>query len=221
MPDLRVLIVDGHRVVRQGLELFLSGEADLAIVGQAGNGLEALAALDERPADVVLMDLLMPEMGGVDAIREIRARHPDVEAIALTSVLEDRLVHRAIEAGASGYLLKDTGASELAEAIRAVARGEVRLHPEAARRLAREVRTPDMRETLTPREVQTLRLLADGASNKGIARELDISELTVKVHVSNLLSKLGLKSRLQAAIFAHREGLVDWSGPTLHEPPLA
>ena len=221
MANLRVLIVDDHRVVRQGLELFLSGEADLEIVGQAGNGIEALEALETHSADVVLMDLLMPRMGGIEAIREIRARHPDVEIIALTSVLEDRLVHQAIEAGASGYLLKDTGASELADAIRAISRGEVRLHPEAARRLAREVRTPDMRETLTPREVQTLRLMADGESNKGIARELDISELTVKVHVSNLLSKLGLRSRLQAAIFAHREGLVDWTGPTLHEPPVA
>lgn len=221
MPKLRVLIVDDHRVVRQGLELFLGGEPDLVIVGQAGNGLEALEALEATPVDVVLMDLLMPEMGGVEATAEIRSRHPDVEVIALTSVLEDRLVHRAIEAGASGYLLKDTGARELAEAIRAVWRGEVRLHPEAAKRLVREVRTPAMRETLTPREVETLRLLAHGASNKEVARELDISELTVKVHVSNLLSKLGLKSRLQAAVFAHREGFVDWTGPVLHEPSLA
>lgn len=221
MSKLRVMIVDDHKVVRQGLELFLSGEPDIEIAGHAGNGREALDLLPETTVDVVLMDLLMPEMGGIDAIREIRSTHPDVEMIALTSVLEDRLVHQAIEAGASGYLLKDTGASELAEAIRAVARGEVRLHPEAARRLAREVRTPDMRETLTPREVDTLRLLAAGQSNKGIAREFDISELTVKVHVSNLLSKLGLKSRLQAAIFAHREGLVDWTGPTLHDAPLA
>lgn len=221
MDNLRVLIVDDHRVVRQGLQLFLSGESDLDLVGEAGNGIEALDALATRPADVVLMDLLMPEMGGIEAIREIRERHPDTEIIALTSVLEDRLVHQAIEAGASGYLLKDTGARELADAIRAVVRGEVRLHPEAAKRLAREVRTPDMRDTLTPREVQILRLLAAGESNKGIAREFDISELTVKVHVSNLLSKLGLKSRLQAAIFAHREGLVDWTGPALHEPPVA
>lgn len=210
---IRVLIVDDHRVVRQGLELFLGGEADLEIVGQASNGLEALEALGTTPVDVVLMDLLMPEMGGVEATIEIRAKHPDVEVIALTSVLEDRLVHRAIEAGASGYLLKDTDALELADAIRAVSRGEVRLHPEAAKRLVREVRTPDMRENLTPREVETLRLLAHGASNKEVARELDISELTVKVHVSNLLSKLGLKSRLQAAVFAYREGLVDWTGP--------
>ena len=217
MANLRVLIVDDHRVVRQGLELFLAAEPDLELVGGAGNGREALEALARTPADVVLMDLLMPVMGGIEAIPRIRERHPEVEVIALTSVLEDRLVHQAIEAGASGYLLKDTGARELAEAIRAVARGEVRLHPEAARRLATEVRTPDMRESLTPREVQTLRLLANGASNKEIARELDISDLTVKVHVSHLLSKLDLKSRLQAAIFAHREGLVDWSGPTLHD----
>lgn len=221
MANLRVLIVDDHRVVRQGLELFLSGEHDLDIVGRAGNGIEALEALEANPADVVLMDLLMPRMSGIESIREIRARRIDVEIIALTSVLEDRLVHQAIEAGASGYLLKDTSASELCDAIRAVARGEVRLHPEAAKRLAREVRTPDMRETLTPREVQTLRLLADGESNKGIAREFDISELTVKAHVSNLLSKLGIRSRLQAAIFAHREGLVDWTGSSGHEPPVA
>lgn len=220
MPKLRILIVDDHQVVRQGLELFLSGEADLEIVGEAGNGIEALEALAARPVDVVLMDLLMPEMDGIEATREVRRLYPDVEIVALTSVLEDRLVHQAIEAGASGYMLKDTGASDLAECIRAVARGEVRLHPEAARRLATEVRTPEMREALTPREVQTLRLIAHGASNKQIARELDISELTVKVHVSNLLSKADLKSRLQAAIFAHREGLVDWAGPVLHEPPV-
>ena len=219
-PRLRVLIVDDHQVVRQGLRLFLSDETDLEIVGEAGNGIEALQILAERPVNVVLMDLLMPAMDGVTATREVRRLFPDVDVIALTSVLEDRLIHRAIEAGASGYLLKDTGASELAECIRAVACGEVRLHPEAAKRLATEVRTPEMREALTPREVQTLRLIAQGASNKQIAKDLDISELTVKVHVSNLLSKVDLKSRLQAAIFAHREGLVDWTGPVLNEPPV-
>lgn len=220
MPRLRILIVDDHQVVRQGLEMFLSCEADMEIVGEAGNGIEALEVLASRPVDVVLMDLLMPEMDGITATREIRRLYPDVEVMALTSVLEDGLVHRAIEAGANGYMLKDTGARELAESIRAVAQGEIRLHPEAAKRLAHEVRTPSMREALTPREVQTLRLIAQGASNKQIAKELDISDLTVKVHVSNLLSKIDLKSRLQAAIFAHREGLVDWTGPVLREPPV-
>lgn len=220
MPQLRVLIVDDHRVVRQGLRLFLSTESDIEIVGEAGNGVEALEALAATPTDVVLMDLLMPEMNGIQATLEVRARYPDVDVIALTSVLEDRLVHQAIEAGASGYLLKDTGASELADCIRAVVRGEVRLHPEAARRLATELRTPAMRESLTPREIDTLRLIANGSTNKEIARALDITEHTVKVHVSNLLSKANLKSRLQAAIFAHREGLVDWTGPVLHAPRL-
>jgi DNA-binding NarL/FixJ family response regulator len=147
-------------------------------------------------------------LDGVQATREIKARYPEVEVVALTSALEDQLVAEAIHAGASGYLLKDTNPEELVEAIYAASRGEVRLHPEAARRLAQEVRTAGMREALTPRETEILRLVAHGLSNKRIAKQLNLSELTVKTHVSNLLSKLGLASRTQAALFAIREGLV-------------
>ena len=205
---VRLLIVDDHGVVRVGLKMFLALDAGLEVVGEAENGREAVAAVERLKPDVVLMDLLMPVMDGVSAIREIKRRFPDVECIALTSVLEDELVVGAVQAGAMGYLLKDTQADALVEAIYAAARGEVRLHPEAARRLVREVRTPDMRESLTPRETEILRFIARGYSNKGIARDLDLSERTVKTHVSNLLSKLGLSSRTQAALFCLREGLV-------------
>jgi DNA-binding NarL/FixJ family response regulator len=205
---LGVLLVDDHAVVRQGLRMFLATDAGLYVVGEAQNGQEALEKVAELQPDVVLMDLLMPVMDGVRATREIRARFPEVEVIALTSVLEDQWVAEAIHAGATGYLLKDTQPEELIEAIYAAGRGEVRLHPEAARRLAQEVRTAEMREALTPRETEILRLIAQGLSNKRIAQQLNLSELTVKTHVSNLLSKLGLSSRTQAALFAIREGLI-------------
>lgn len=204
---IRVLLVDDHTVVRQGLRMVMSLEDDLEVVGEAANGREAVEAAARDAPDVVLMDLLMPVMNGVEAIRTIKAEHPEVEAVALTSVLEDRLVIDAVEAGAAGYLLKETGPDALFEAIRAAARGEVRLDPRAQKRLVREVRTPEMRESLTPRETDTLRLIAKGLANKEIAHELGVSEVTVKTHVSNVLSKLGLQSRTQAALFALKEGL--------------
>ena len=204
---IRVLLVDDHTVVRQGLRMVMSLEDDLEVVGEAANGREAVEAVAHDAPDVVLMDLLMPVMNGVEAIRTIKAAHPEIEAVALTSVLEDRLVIDAVEAGAAGYLLKETGPDALFEAIRAAARGEVRLDPRAQKRLVREVRTPEMRESLTPRETDTLRLIAKGLANKDIAHELGVSEVTVKTHVSNVLSKLGLQSRTQAALFALKEGL--------------
>lgn len=207
-PRIRLLLVDDHTVVRQGLSMVLSLEPDLDIVGEAGNGKEALEQARRLEPHVVLMDLLMPVMDGVSAIRALKQQQPEVEVVALTSVLEDRLVIDAVEAGAAGYLLKETGPEELTEAIRAAARGEVRLHPKAQKRLVREVRTPEMRESLTERETQTLRLVARGLSNKDIAAELDVSEVTVKTHVSSILSKLNLSSRTQAALFALKEGLV-------------
>ena len=205
---IRVLLVDDHLVVRQGLKMVLGLEEDLVIVGEASNGEEAVSAARELTPQVVLMDLLMPVMNGVDAIRTIKANQPEIEIVALTSVLEDRLVIDAVEAGAMGYLLNETGPDTLFEAIRAASRGEVRLDPRARKRLLREVRTPEMRESLTARETDTLRLLARGLANREIATELGVSEMTVKTHVSSILSKLDLKSRTQAALFALREGLV-------------
>lgn len=200
--------MDDHAVVRQGLRMFLATDEGLHVVGETENGQEALEKVALLHPDVVLMDLLMPVMDGVRATRQIKTRFPEVEVIALTSVLEDQMVVEAMHAGATGYLLKDTHPEELVEAIHAAGRGEVRLHPEAARRLAREVRTAEMREALTPRETEILRLVGRGLSNKLIARQLNLSELTVKTHVSNLLSKLELSSRTQAALFAIKEGLI-------------
>jgi DNA-binding NarL/FixJ family response regulator len=204
---IRVLLVDDHTVVRQGLRMVMSLEDDLEVVGEAADGREAVEAAGTLAPDVVLMDLLMPVMNGVEAIRAIKRDHPEIEAVALTSVLEDRMVIDAVEAGAAGYLLKETGPETLFEAIRAAHRGEVRLDPRAQKRLLREVRTPTMRESLTPRETDTLRLVAKGLANKEIAAQLGVSEVTVKTHVSSILSKLDLKSRTQAALFALKEGL--------------
>jgi DNA-binding NarL/FixJ family response regulator len=193
------------------MKLYLQYDPNIEIVGEASNGREGVDQVERLHPDVVIMDLLMPVMDGISAIREIKTRFPDVEVLALTSVLEDRKVIDAMQAGAMGYLLKDTDATALTEAIHATARGEVRLHPEAARRLVREVQSPsahELGEPLTPREQETLRLLAQGASNKGIARELGVEERTAKAHVSNLMAKLGVKSRTQAALYAMREGLV-------------
>lgn len=210
-PDapIRVLLVDDHTVVRRGLRLAFDLEPDLHVVGEAANGEEALRRVAELTPDVVVMDLLMPVMNGVDATRAIRRAHPNVEVVALTSVLEDRLVIDVVEAGAAGYLLKETRPDELFEAVRAAARGEVRLDPRAQQRLVREVRGGDSPSALTERELDVLRLLAAGATNKGIAQRLDIAEATVKSHVSSLLAKLDLKSRTQAALYAMREGLVE------------
>jgi two-component system, NarL family, response regulator LiaR len=209
---IRVLLVDDHTVVRRGLRLVFELEDDLEVVGEAADGREALAQVATLRPDVVVMDLLMPGMNGVEATRAIRATFPDVEVVALTSVLEDRMVVDAVEAGASGYLLKETRPDELFEAVRAAARGEVRLDPRAQQRLMRELRRPaapaDARAALTERESEVLQLLARGATNKSIAQALGVGEATVKSHVSSLLAKLGLKSRTQAALHALREGWV-------------
>ena len=205
---IRLLLVDDHTVVRQGLKMVLSLEPDLDVVGEAGNGQEAVAQVAKLNPQVVLMDLLMPVMDGVSAIRAIKKSDPEIEVVALTSVLEDRLVIDAVEAGAAGYLLKESGPAELVEAIRAAAKGEVRLHPKAQQRLIKEVRTPEMRESLTERETETLRFVAKGHANKEIAELMGVSEVTIKTHVSSVLSKLNLSSRTQAALFALKEGLV-------------
>jgi NarL family two-component system response regulator LiaR len=204
----RVLITDDHGVVRQGLRMFLSLDPDFEVVGEASNGEEALAMARDLGPDVVLMDLLMPVMDGIAATEKIRAELPDVEVIALTSVLEDASVTGAVRAGAIGYLLKDTDSEELSRAIKAAAEGRVHLAPEAAARLMREVRAPDSPEALTDRETEVLRFLARGKANKQIASSLYVSEKTVKAHVSSILMKLGVQSRTQAALYAVRTGLV-------------
>jgi NarL family two-component system response regulator LiaR len=202
------LIADDHGVVRQGLRMFLSLDPELEVVGEAANGEEALRMARELNPDVVLMDLLMPVMNGIEATRAIRAELPDVEVVALTSVLEDASVSGAVRAGAIGYLLKDTEANELSRAIKAAAEGRVQLAPEAAARLMNEVRAPESPEALTEREIEVLKLVARGKANKQISSALFIGEKTVKTHVSSILTKLGVQSRTQAALYAVRTGLV-------------
>ena len=206
---IRILIADDHSVVRQGLRMFLALDPDLEVVGEADDGRRAVQLAVRLRPDVVLMDLLMPQMDGVAATAAIRQEVPETEVIALTSVLEDEQVIGAVRAGAIGYLLKNTGSDELCRAIKAAAAGQVQLAPEAARRLMREVRTPDQPTVaLSERETEVLRLLAIGKANKEIARDLSIGEQTVKTHVSSILGKLGVQSRTQAALYAQRTGLV-------------
>lgn len=205
---IRILLVDDYAVVRQGLKMFLSLDPDLEVVGEAENGEDAIRLTRELNPDVILMDLLMPIMDGIAATARIRLDFPDTEIIALTSVLEDEAVMKAMRAGAIGYLLKDTRAEELRHAIKAAAAGQVQLSPQAAARLMREVQAPDSPEKLTEREIDVLRLLASGRANKEIALELSIGEKTVKTHVSSILRKLNVPSRTQAALYAVRIGLV-------------
>lgn len=205
---VRVLIADDHGVVRQGLRMFLSLDPELAVVGEAENGEAALLMARELKPDVVLMDLLMPVMDGVEATKAIRNELPDVEVVALTSVLEDTVVTAAVRAGAIGYLLKDSEPEELHRAINGAADGQVQLAPAAAERLIREVRAPESPEALTERETEVLKLLARGRANKQIASTLFLEEKTVKGYVSNILRKLGVQSRTQAALQAVRTGLV-------------
>ena len=212
---IRVLVADDHRVVRQGLRTFLATTGDIRVVGEASDGSETLTrlhALGDRgeAPDVVLMDLLMSPMDGIEATRQIRARYPQVQVVALTSFVEEEKAHAALDAGASGFLLKDADADEVAAAIRAAHRGEVHLDPAIAGRLVQALRTPSTPRPgpeLTWREHQVLQLVAVGKANKDIAAELNISERTARTHVSSILTKLRLTSRTQAALWAVREGL--------------
>jgi len=206
--SIRIVVADDHSMVRLGLQMFLALDPEFEIVGEASNGTEAVELTRQLYPDVVLMDLLMPEMDGVTATGLIRRELPDTEVIALTSVLEDQLVLDAIHAGAIGYLLKDTEASELCRAIKAAVAGQVQLAPQVAARLISEGPVPTDPKPLTERETEVLHLLAQGQSNKEIARSLDITDKTVKVHVGSILRKLGLQSRTQAALHAMRIGLV-------------
>jgi DNA-binding NarL/FixJ family response regulator len=216
---IRVLLVDDHAVVRRGLVAFLDSEPDLTVVGEAEGGAQALDLLTRlasgglRP-HVVLMDLAMEPLDGIETTREIRSRYSDVEVVALTSFGEAERVRAALEAGASGYLLKDSDADEVSAAIRAAHRGELPLDPAIAGGLTSSLRakSPGGRDAeLTTRELDVLRLLGAGKSNRQIADELVISERTARTHVSNILAKLDLTSRTQAALWAVREGLVEVS----------
>jgi DNA-binding NarL/FixJ family response regulator len=205
---IHIVIADDHSVVRRGLRMFLAMDPELVVIGEAADGEEAVQIARELLPDIVLMDLLMPVMDGITATAIIRKELPDTEVLALTSVLEDASVVGAVRAGAIGYLLKDTDADALCRAIKAAAAGQVQLTPQAAARLMQAVSAPESPEELTERETEVLRLLAQGQANKEIARSLTISEKTVKVHVSNILSKLGVQSRTQATLYAIRVGLV-------------
>jgi len=205
---VRVLIADDHEIVRQGLRAFLELDPALDVVGDATNGRQAVRLAHRLRPDVVLMDLSMPELDGIAATQDIRRELPDTKVLVLTSVLEEASVRGAVRAGAIGYLLKDTRAPELRQAIKAAAAGQVQLSPAAAARLMREVTAPERLDALTEREVKVLRLLARGSANKQIARDLGIAEKTVKTHVSSILGKLGVQSRTQAALYAGRIGLV-------------
>jgi two-component system, NarL family, response regulator LiaR len=205
---IRIVIADDHSVVRRGLRMFLAMDPELVVVGEAADGEEAVHLARLLLPDIVLMDLLMPGMDGITATAMIRSELPDTEVLALTSVLEDASVVGAVRAGAIGYLLKDTDAEALCRAIKAAAAGQVQLTPQAAARLMQVVSSPESPEELTERETEVLRLMAQGQANKEIARSLTISEKTVKVHVSNILSKLGVQSRTQATLYAIRTGLV-------------
>ena len=205
---IRILLVDDHTVVRKGLRTFLKYDPELEVVGEAADGSEALTKARELTPDVVLMDLLMPVMDGIAATAAIRRELPETEVLALTSVLEDASVVGAVRAGAIGYLLKDTQADALCQAIKAAAAGQVQLTPRVAARLMQAISAPESPEALTERETDVLRLLAQGHSNKQIAHNLNNTEKTIKTHVSRILSKLRVQSRTQATLYAIRTGLV-------------
>jgi DNA-binding NarL/FixJ family response regulator len=209
---IRIMLVDDHEVVRRGLRGFLELQPDIEVVGEAPDGLEAVRLAGELAPDVILMDLLMPKMDGLAAIAAIKHAAPMIEIIAVTSFIEEEKVTSALEAGASGYLLKDADAEEVAAAIRAAHAGEVHLDAAVARLLAQRLGSrggEGPAEPLTPREREVLAQLGHGASNKEIAHKLDITERTARTHVSNILGKLGLTSRTQAALWAVEHKLVD------------
>jgi two-component system, NarL family, response regulator LiaR len=212
---IRILIVDDHAIVRKGLRALLVTEPGLEVVAEAENGQQAIAEARRLCPDVVLMDLVMPGIDGLEATRRITAEQPGVRILVLTSFAADDKVFPALKAGALGYLLKDSGPEELVQAIQQVHRGESSLHPSIARRLLQELAQPSRRdpvvEALTEREIDVLRLVAGGQSNRQIADGLCISEATVRTHVSSILSKLNVCSRTQAALYALREGLASLS----------
>ena len=210
---ITVIIVDDHKVVRQGVRAFMDTQPDISVVGEAGMGEEAVALAAEHAPDVVIVDLVMPGMDGVEVTRQVKQASPRTQVIVLTSYHQDEHIFPAIRAGALSYLLKDVGPAELAEAVRKAADGEAVLHPRVAARVVQELHgarqdIPNPFTELSDREFEVLRLIADGLNNAEIAEELVISEKTVKSHVSNILNKLHLADRTQAAVYAWREGVV-------------
>jgi len=208
-PKIRVLVADDHAIVRKGICALLATEPTIEVVGEAQDGREAMFKASKIQPDVILMDLVMPGMDGLEATRRIRACCPDTRILVLTSFAGDDQVFPAIKAGALGYLLKDSAPEDLVQAIQQVYQGESSLHPSVARKLLRQLCQPaeQVTEPLTGREVEVLQLVAQGQSNRQIADLLSISEATVRTHVSNILAKLNLCSRTQAALYALREGL--------------
>ena len=212
---IRVLIADDHPIVRQGMELVLASEHDLNLVGQASNGGEAVLLAQELDPDVIVMDLEMPVKDGITSIEEIKQRDIGAQILVVTSFTDDDKVFKAIKVGASGYMLKDSTPEQLLDAIRTVHRGESALPPTIARKLIQEVRRtstlPLSADPLTPREVEVLKCLAQGATNREIAQDLSVSVRTVTTHVRNILDKLHLANRTQAALYAVEHGIVNQS----------
>jgi DNA-binding NarL/FixJ family response regulator len=210
-----VFLVDDHQIVRTGLQTYLDTEPGIRVIGEAADGLEALARIEslargDGVPDVVLMDMQMPRLDGVETTARLKARWPAIDVIAVTSFIEEARIRAALEAGATGYLLKDADASDVVDAIRAAVAGEVRLDPAVAAALVLSLRTPpSTSESLTPREREVITLVAEGRTNREIGKRLGVAERTARTHVSNILAKLGLASRTQAAMWAVREGLVD------------
>lgn len=212
-PLITVLLVDDHALVREGVRAFLATQPDISVVAEAGSGEEGVALAAQHIPDVVLMDLVMPGMDGVEATRRVRQVSPRSQVVVLTSYHEDEHIFPALRAGALSYVLKDLSPEELAEAVRKAARGEAVLHPRVAARVIKELQgaraeAPNPFTELSERELEVLRLIADGRSNAEIAAKLALSEKTVKGHVSNILSKLHLADRTQAAVLAWREGVM-------------
>ena len=209
--EIRILIVDDHTVVRDGLNALLSAERGMQVVGVAGDGDAAIQLVGELRPDIILLDLVMPRVDGVEATLQIKRDHPEVKILVLTSFGEDHQVFAAIKAGANGYLMKDTSTDELIQAVRDTISGVPVMQPEIAQKLIREIQSQDglqdVENELTEREIEILQHLAQGKSNQQIADDLFLSERTVRTHITNILSKLGLKNRTQAVLYALREGI--------------